>query len=256
MEAIAQQIRQYVENNRLEEALDLLLDHAGSQTALRDEASILKSTLAKVAREKRIGAMDFGEYSRETVRISAAILDLARQLPRPSAPEPIKPANPATAPEVPAAAPKRPYRVFVSYAHEDEAHMKKMRAHLRGLELDGMLKIWVDEDILTGEAWAEEIQKQIDQADIILLLMSPDFVNSDFIHRVELKQALERKVAGRSLVVPINLRRVALPEFLSRLQYTPRQAPVASTPESDQDEAWYTVAQDIKRLIKSKFEPT
>jgi len=256
METVIQQVRRHVENSRLEEALDLLIENAESNAALRDDASILKNTLSKVEREKRIGAMDFREYSRETVRISSAILDLIRQLlPRPAVPEPAKSPMPATAPVSPAAtAPARPYRVFVSYAREDEAQMRKMRAHLRALELDGMLKIWADEDILTGDEWAEEIQKQIDQADIILLLMSPDFVNSDFIHRVELKQALERKVAGKSLVVPVNLRRVALPEFLSRLQYTPRQTPVAAAP--DQDEAWYTVAQDIKKLIRGKFEPT
>jgi len=249
METVIQQVRRHVENSRLEEALDLLIQNADANTALRDDASILKNTLSKVEREKRIGALDFREYSRETVRISSAILDLIRQLPRSSVPELVQLPN-----LVGATLPVRPYRVFVSYAREDEAQMRKMRAHLRALELDGMLKIWTDEDIFTGDEWAEEIQKQIDRADIILLLMSPDFVNSDFIHRVELKQALERKVAGKSLVVPVNLRRVALPEFLSRLQYTPRQTPVAAAP--DQDEAWYTVAQDVKRLIKGKFEPT
>lgn len=256
METIIQQIRQLVENSRLDAALDLLLEHAGSNAGLKDEASILKNTLSRVEREKRIGAMDFREYSRETVKISSAILDLIRQLPKPAilvpTPAPAPPVEPV--PIAPPLTPVRPYKVFVSYAREDEDYVKKLRAHLRGLELDGMITLWTDDQILTGDAWAEEIQKQMDQTDIMLLLMSPDFVNSDFIQRVELKQALERKVAGKNLVVPVNLRRVHLPEFLSRLQYTPRQAPVAGSP--DQDEAWYTVAQDIKKLIKGKFEPT
>ncbi len=255
METIIQQIRQLVENSRLDAALDLLLEHAGSNAGLKDEASILKNTLSRVEREKRIGSMDFREHSRETVKISSAILDLIRQLPKPAVPIAAAPAPPAEpVPTVPPPTPARPYKVFVSYAREDEDYVKKLRAHLRSLELDGMITLWTDDQILTGDAWAEEIQKQIDQTDIMLLLMSPDFVNSDFIQRVELKQALERKVAGKNLVVPVNLRRVHLPEFLSRLQYTPRQAPVAGS--ADQDEAWYTVAQDIKKLIKGKFEPT
>jgi nucleotide-binding universal stress UspA family protein len=254
VETIIQQIRQLVENSRLDAALDLLLEHASSNAGLKDEASILKNTLSRVEREKRIGAMDFREYSRETVKISSAILDLIRQLPTQAVPTPAPapPAEPVST--VPPPTPVRPYKVFVSYAREDEDYVKKLRAHLRSLELDGMITLWTDDQILTGDAWAEEIQKQMDQTDIMLLLMSPDFVNSDFIQRVELKQALERKVAGKNLVVPVNLRRVHLPEFLSRLQYTPRQAPVAGSP--DQDEAWYTVAQDIKKLIKGKFEPT
>ena len=257
MNEIKNQIRTYVENNYLDAALDLLLANAAGNQAAINEASVLKKNLSSLEREKRINTIDFGTYSREAAKITIAILDLINQLPDANVtpPPPAQKPAPQPTPQVPApaTAPKRPYRVFISYAREDEAQVKKLSAHLRGMEIDGMIKVWTDDQILTGDEWRTAIQQQIDEADIMLLLMSPDFINSDFIARVELKQALERKVHGKSLVVPVYLRRVVLPEFLSRLQRTPRQTAVASA--TDIDEAWYQVAQDIKKLIRAKFEP-
>jgi hypothetical protein len=251
METIIQQIRDYVEHNRLEDALDLLL--ANASAAQKDEVSVLKRNLSGLEREKRIGAIDFREYAREAVKISSAILDMARQLPKTSASaQTAAPAPPPVVAPSENTARTRPYKVFISYAREDEAYVQTFKSHLRGMEIDGLIAVWTDAEILASEEWRLEIQKQIDQTDIMLLLMSPDFINSDFIQKVELKQALERRLAGTTLVVPVNLRRVGLPEFLSRLQRTPRETPIASA--ADQDEAWYQVSLDLKKLIKSKFE--
>ena len=258
---IKDQIRQYIENNYLDNALTLFIANAAGNQELVNEAATLRKSLSSLEREKRINTIDFGTYSRESAKITMALLDLLTQLPDAQTPQAVNPVRPAPQPSIPQpipqptatpAAPTRPYQVFISYAREDDAQVKKLKAHLRSMELDGLIKIWTDEEILTGDAWRDDIQQQIDKTDIMLLIMSPDFINSDFIQRVELKQALQRKVDGKSLVVPVYLRRVDLPEFLSRLQRTPRQTAVASAP--DVDEAWYQVAQDIKKLIKAKFE--
>jgi len=78
METDILQIRQYVESNRLSDALDLLLAHA--KDSQKDEVRVLKRNLAGLEREKRIGAIDYREYAREAVKIAAAILDMAGHL--------------------------------------------------------------------------------------------------------------------------------------------------------------------------------
>lgn len=78
MENVIRQIRQYVENNRLEDALDMLLENIPDSH--KDDVRVLKRNLSGLEREKRIGAIDFREHGRESVKISAAILDMTRYL--------------------------------------------------------------------------------------------------------------------------------------------------------------------------------
>ncbi|MBK8966401.1 MAG: hypothetical protein R3D58_10140 [Saprospiraceae bacterium] len=78
MEAIIREIRQHVEANRLSDALDLLL--ANVSASQQDEVRVLKRNLAGLEREKRIGAIDYREYTREAVKVAAGILDMTGRL--------------------------------------------------------------------------------------------------------------------------------------------------------------------------------
>gem|GEM_PF-4961404 len=97
-------------------------------------------------------------------------------------------------------------RVFYSYAHEDEALCEKLRRHLTALEHEGTISQWTDRKILPGAQWARDIQTNLEQAEIILLLVSADFLASDYCRNVEESRALERAEAGDAAVVPIILR--------------------------------------------------
>ena len=159
----------------------------------------------------------------------------------------------------PDAAPAPPVSLFYSYAHEDEALRDELRGHLKILERRGLLSSWHDREIKPGENWHSKIDEQLQMADLILLLVSKDFIESDYIFGNELTVAMQRHDAGLSTVVPIIVRaididaedREALP-FL-RLQGLPvDMRPVTSWP--NRDEAWTNVAKGLRATVKALHE--
>src|SRR5947209_5437397 len=95
--------------------------------------------------------------------------------------------------------------VFYSYAHKDEYWRKRLGTHLSTLQRQGLIAEWYDRDISAGRAWATEIDAHLNQADIILLLISPDFIASDYCYSIEAKRAMERHHEGTARVIPIIL---------------------------------------------------
>ena len=96
--------------------------------------------------------------------------------------------------------------LFYSYAREDEALRKKLETHLTTLRREGLINQWHDRDIIAGSPWAEEIDAHLKKARIILLLVSPDFIASDYCYSVEMQEAIKRQVTGETRVIPIILR--------------------------------------------------
>ena len=96
--------------------------------------------------------------------------------------------------------------IFFCYAHEDEALLNKLKTHLRPLQRQGLIDVWHDRDISAGTAWEQEIDRHLNAADMILLLISPDFMDSDYCYGTEMKKALERHKRGEAWVIPIILR--------------------------------------------------
>lgn len=100
-------------------------------------------------------------------------------------------------------------RLF-SYSREDSDLRKELAKHLSSLRRQGVLEDWSDEQIRPGEEWSEEIERQLRQADLVLLLISPSFINSHYCYEVELPIAMERHEQGLARVVPIRIRPVHL----------------------------------------------
>jgi hypothetical protein len=98
-----------------------------------------------------------------------------------------------------------PVNIFVCYAQEDEALLNKLKAHLSPLERLGLIDIWYDRDIGAGTDWERAIDQHLNAAEMILLLVSPDFMNSDYCYGVEMKKAIERHNRGEARVIPIIL---------------------------------------------------
>src|SRR6266516_1936823 len=96
--------------------------------------------------------------------------------------------------------------VFISYAHEDEALLQQLHTHLSSLTRQGLIATWYDRQLVAGTDWAGEIDAHLEQASIILLLVSADFIASRYCYEVEMKRALERHKAGQARVIPIALR--------------------------------------------------
>jgi CheY-like chemotaxis protein len=149
-----------------------------------------------------------------------------------------------------------PVSLFYSYAHEDEALRDELRGHLKILERRGLLSSWYDREIKAGEDWHARIDEQLQMADLVLLLVSKDFIESDYIFGNELTVAMQRHQAGFATVVPVIVRaididpddREALP-FLSLQGLPTDMRPVTSWP--NRDEAWTNVAKGLRGTIKA-----
>ncbi|MBC8056297.1 MAG: toll/interleukin-1 receptor domain-containing protein, partial [Rhizobiales bacterium] len=157
------------------------------------------------------------------------------------------------------AAPARaaPVTLFYSYAQEDEALRDELQGHLKLLERRGLLAPWHDRKIVPGADWAAEIDAELARAELVLLLVSKDFIASDYIIGVELAVAMRRHGEAAASVVPIIVRAVdldfaadaeALP-FL-KLQGLPTDLrPVTSWP--NRDEAWTDVAKGLRKAVEA-----
>jgi hypothetical protein len=140
--------------------------------------------------------------------------------------------------------------VFLSYSHEDESHRKQLVAHLAALERAGEISCWHDRKIKPGSDWSAEISGELSRADIILALVSSDFLASEYCTGVELKAALERHNSGRSVLIPIVIRPVLLStSVFANLEALPSKAkPVSEWANSDT--AWKTVAEGILQIAR------
>lgn len=96
--------------------------------------------------------------------------------------------------------------VFFSYCHADEALRDQLERQLKILQRQGLIETWHDRRIEAGQEFAGEIDAHIEADEIILLLVSPDFLNSDYCYEVEMTRALERHNAGEAIVIPVILR--------------------------------------------------
>lgn len=97
-------------------------------------------------------------------------------------------------------------KVFVSYSHADEALRQELDKHLMMLQRQGAIDVWNDRRIPPGDNLNHTIDARLEEADIVLLLVSPDFLASSYCYDVELKRAMERHEAGDARVLPVILR--------------------------------------------------
>ena len=142
-----------------------------------------------------------------------------------------------------------PVKIFFCYAREDEAFLNQLQRHLSPLRRQGFIDIWNDLDISAGTEWEQTIKKQLNTAQIILLLVSPDFIDSDYCYSVEMKLSLERHIAGEARVIPIILRPVHWEDApFSKLQVLPTNGePVVNWVTSD--EAFLKITVGIRKVV-------
>jgi hypothetical protein len=141
-------------------------------------------------------------------------------------------------------------KLFCSYSHKDEALRDELGKHLKLFERQGLVRSWHDRKIGAGDLWQEAIDRGLREADVILLLISADFLASDYCFDIEMQKALDRHAAGEALVIPVILRPVdwrATP--FSKLQALPADGRPVTTFEN-LDIALEQVAQGIRRAIE------
>ncbi|SRR6266566_982270 len=147
--------------------------------------------------------------------------------------------------------PKQEIKLFYCYAREDKPLRDELEKYLSWLKRRDQLTNWHDREILPGEEWEQAIDKHLNTAHLILLLISPDFMASDYCYGKEMQRALARHKDGTCHVIPILLRPTFWEEApFSSLQLLPTDArPITLWP--NRDLAFQDVVTEISRTIKS-----
>lgn len=136
-----------------------------------------------------------------------------------------------------------------SYSHADELLRNELEKHLSPLKRMGKITTWHDRRIVPGQEFEHQIDKYFSDADIILLLVSSDFIASDYCYQIEMNNALERHKRGEAVVIPVILRECAwhqLP-FGSIMAATIDAKPI--TKFSTHDEGYVQVVSAVSRAI-------
>jgi hypothetical protein len=146
-----------------------------------------------------------------------------------------------------------PAKVFIAYPRVDKRYRNALVKHLSPLKRQGIVDVWYDGEIVAGQEWEAEIIEHLEAANIILMLISADFIASDYCYEKELKRAKERHQRGEATVIPIMVNWVHhTGEWFATLQMLPENSrPV--TDWSPQDKAWTDVAEGIRRAIEKQL---
>jgi hypothetical protein len=144
-------------------------------------------------------------------------------------------------------------KVFVSYSHVDEAVKVELLKHLEPLRKRRVIETWHDRKIKAGDEWDKQISTNLQSADLILLIVSIDFINSDYCYDIELARALERHSKGEAIVIPIIARSCMWKTApFASIQAVPKDGrPIALWP--NQDEALSAIAESIKETAENQL---
>lgn len=141
-------------------------------------------------------------------------------------------------------------RAFISYSHKDVDALKRLHIHLANLQREGRIGTWYDREILAGDVLDDEISEELEAADLFLLMVSPDFIASNYCVEREMQRALERHETREARVVPIIVEPcdwAAMPE-LRRLKAVPKDGkPISEW--ANENNAYLNVVQEIRRIV-------
>jgi TIR domain len=139
--------------------------------------------------------------------------------------------------------------LFYSYARKDARLRENLEKSLAQLKREGKITDWYDREILAGSVWDDVIKQQIERARIILLLISPDFMASEYIWRTEVALAMGRRSRNEVIVIPVIVRPADWHSApFGSLQALPRDGkPVVKW--ANQDEAWLDVAKGLRSVL-------
>lgn len=148
-------------------------------------------------------------------------------------------------------------RVFVSYAREDDRYRTRLAVHLAPLVRDGLIELWSDRAVAAGADWEKRILHELAAADIVILLVTPNFVASSYCFEKELPEALRRHAEEGVCILPVHVKSVDLVNLpFGRFQGLPTELrPI--TAWRDADEAWLQVARGVRAAAEEiGCEPT
>ncbi len=142
-------------------------------------------------------------------------------------------------------------KVFISYSHRDAAALERLHTHLAVLRRENLIDEWYDREILGGGDFNAAIAQRMDESELFLLLVSPDFLNSDYCYDVEMKRALDMHENGQARVVPIIIEPCDWTSSpLGRLKAVPKDGkPIAEW--TNPNTAYLDVVQELRRIVQA-----
>ncbi|QZD69430.1 TIR domain-containing protein [Pseudomonas sp. 3-2] len=144
---------------------------------------------------------------------------------------------------------RSPVKVFVSYSHEDESYRNDLVKYFSNMVRNKEISTWTDRDISASQKWREEIDNNLNGTQVIIFLVSPDFINSDYCVDVEMARALEMHRENQALIVPIYIRATDVKHSpLAEIHSLPTdRRPIKSW--DDKDRAWLDVIEGLRKTI-------
>jgi hypothetical protein len=147
--------------------------------------------------------------------------------------------------------------VFISYSHRDARFKDELLAHLRALENQGVAKFWDTSEIPAGADWSTEIKKAINDAEVAILLVSPDFLASEFLMNEELPALLKRAEERNTLILPILVRNTAwftiAPELAQFQFLNDVRKPLAASSRHGRERQLASIAQHLTELLTAQI---
>jgi hypothetical protein len=146
-------------------------------------------------------------------------------------------------------------KLFISYAREDRTYVDQLEKHLSSLIRSGHIDSWTDSEIKAGQAWGNTIEDNLRNADLILYMVSADFLNSEFIFKKERPMAEETRKDRGALIVPVIVRPCDWTnEDFAQYQavpYNEKQRLLPISEWSNRDSAYLAVVREIRNIINS-----
>jgi len=147
------------------------------------------------------------------------------------------------------------HTVFVSYAHRDKRHLERLVVHLKPLEHAGLIDVWNDKRLIPGATWRHEIETAISSAKLAILLISADFLASEFITSNELPRLLRSARRGALTVLPVI---VGASRFLGTSELAVFQAandparPLSVLPVAERERVWSRLAETVEARLAGR----
>jgi internalin A len=148
-----------------------------------------------------------------------------------------------------------PLRLFLSYAHDDKEYLGELRKRLKLMERNGLIRPWSDHELTAGEKWEARILQELNEADVIICQLSPDFLDSDYCVLTELDIAIKRKATGEAELIAYVLRHCDWKDVLELKEF--QILPQDAKPMRDwrvRDKYWQSVADGIQKALKKLQE--
>lgn len=146
-------------------------------------------------------------------------------------------------------------QVFISYSHKDKRWLDQLQVFLKPMERSG-INTWDDTNLKAGQKWRDEIQKAVESAKVAVLLVSANFLASDFISDDELPPLLSTAEKGGAVVLPVLISPCDLPESLSQFQaVNDPQKTLVDMKKGERDRVWLKVVKSIESAFADTTEP-